>query len=164
MTTISGLPAHPLLVHFLVAITPLAAVLAILCAVWPAARKRLVWLVLVLSAITVVVTPVVTESGEWLEGRLGESPLIEQHAALGETLIYFAVALLVAALLLAVVQVRTGRGKALPTALSVSITVFVLIAAAATTVQVYRIGHSGAESAWSDALSGTGESEDGSPS
>lgn len=155
MTTFFGLAAHPLLVHFIVALTPMTAVLAILCAVWPAARQRLVWLVLALSVMTVAVTPVVTNSGEWLEGKLEKSELIEKHAALGDTMIYFALALLVAAVLLAVVHVRAGRGRALPTALTASIAVFVIIAAVATTVQVIRIGHSGAESAWSDALAGT---------
>jgi len=48
-TTLFGLAAHPLLVHFIVALTPFAAVMAILCAAWPAARQRLVWLVLALS-------------------------------------------------------------------------------------------------------------------
>ena len=33
------------LVHFIVVLAPLTALLAILCAVWPAARRRLVWLV-----------------------------------------------------------------------------------------------------------------------
>ena len=46
MTTFNGLPAHVLLVHFIVILSPLTAVLAIVCAVWPAARQRLVWLVL----------------------------------------------------------------------------------------------------------------------
>jgi hypothetical protein len=44
LTTIMGLPAHVLLVHFIVILAPLTAVLAILYAVWPAARRRLVWL------------------------------------------------------------------------------------------------------------------------
>jgi hypothetical protein len=53
-----GLPAHVLLVHFIVIfiviLAPLTAVLAILCAVWPAARRRLVWLVLGLAVFTAV--------------------------------------------------------------------------------------------------------------
>ena len=153
MTTFFGLAAHPLLVHFVVALTPLAAVLAILCAVWPAARQRLVWLVLALALMTAVVTPVVSNSGEWLEGKVERSEVIEKHAALGDTMIYFAAALLVAAILLVVLHVRAGRGRPLPTALSASIAAFVVVAAVATTVQVVRIGHTGAESAWSDALS-----------
>ncbi len=58
MSTFNGLPAHVLLVHFIVVLAPLTAVLAILCAVWPAARQRLVWLVLTLSLIVTVLTPV----------------------------------------------------------------------------------------------------------
>ena len=46
MTTVNGLPSHVLLVHFIVVLAPLTALLATLCAVWPAARRRLVWLVL----------------------------------------------------------------------------------------------------------------------
>lgn len=38
MTTLAGLPAHALLVHGVVVLAPLTAVLAILCAVWPARR------------------------------------------------------------------------------------------------------------------------------
>jgi hypothetical protein len=39
LTTISGLPAHVLLVHALVVLAPLTALLEILCALWPAARR-----------------------------------------------------------------------------------------------------------------------------
>ena len=41
MSLINGLPAHPLLVHFIVVLALLTAALAVLCAVWPAARQRL---------------------------------------------------------------------------------------------------------------------------
>lgn len=66
MTTLNGLPAHALFVHFIVILAPLTAILAVLCAVWPAARKRLVWLVLGLATAVVVLTPLTTEAGEWL--------------------------------------------------------------------------------------------------
>lgn len=62
MSTINGLPAHVLLVHFIVVLAPLTAILAILCAVWPAARQRLVWLVLVLAGVVAVLTPLTTEA------------------------------------------------------------------------------------------------------
>ena len=159
VSTISGLPAHPLLVHFIVVLAPLTAVLAILCAVWPAARQRLVWLTLVLAAITAVVSPIASEAGEWLEHNIEESALVEKHAELGETMNYFAAALLVAAILVAVVHIRAERGKALSTAVSGIIAVFVVVAGVATSAQVYRIGHSGAESVWSDALQPAGSGE-----
>jgi uncharacterized membrane protein len=152
MSTFNGLPIHALLVHFIVVLAPLTAILAILCAVWPAARQRLVWLVLTLAVVTAGLSPLTTESGEWLEHHVDKSPLVEAHAELGDTMVFFALALLVAAILLAVVHVRAGRDKALSTALSAAITVFVVVASLATTVQVFRIGHSGAESVWDDAL------------
>lgn len=158
MSTFNGLPAHPLLVHFIVVLTPLTAVLAILCALWPAARQRLVWLTLVLAAVTAALTPVAAEAGEWLEHHIEESPLVEKHAEMGETMVYFSLALLVAAILLAVVHVRAHRGKPLSTVLSAVIAVFIVVAGVATTVQVLRVGHSGAESVWSDALEPAGDS------
>ena len=124
----------------------------ILCAIWPAARQRLVWPTLVLAVSVAGMTPPVTDSGEWLENHVEKSELIEKHASLGDTMIYFALALLVAAILVTVEHVRANRGKPLSTALTALIAVFVVVAAAATTVQVVRIGHSGAESVWSDAL------------
>ncbi|WP_233625292.1 hypothetical protein [Actinoplanes sp. ATCC 53533] len=41
MGTVNGLPAHILLVHAIVVLLPLAALLLVLTAVWPAARRRL---------------------------------------------------------------------------------------------------------------------------
>ena len=70
MSTVNGLPVHALLVHFIVVLAPLTAGLAILCAVWPAARQRLVWLVLALAAATMALTPLTTDSGEWLEHNI----------------------------------------------------------------------------------------------
>jgi hypothetical protein len=149
VSTFNGLPAHVLLVHFIVVLAPLTAVLVILCAVWPAARQRLVWLTLLLSLVTAVLTPLTTDAGEWLEHRVGRSPLVHTHARLGDTMLYFSLALLVAAVLVTVVHVRAGRGHALSRALSLIVAVFVVAAGVATMVQVYRIGDSGAKATWS---------------
>ena len=148
VSTFNGLPAHVLFVHFIVVLAPLTAVLAILCAVWPAARQRLVWLVVALSLITAVLTPLTTEAGEWLEHRVGGSPAVHAHAELGDTMIYFSLALLVAAALLAVWHVTTVRGRSLSTVLTVTVAAFVTVAGVATVVQVYRIGDSGATATW----------------
>ena len=59
MTTITGIPAHALLVHAIVVLAPLTALLEILCAFWPAARRRFVWLVLALAAVIVAVLALV---------------------------------------------------------------------------------------------------------
>ncbi len=154
MSTVNGLPGHVLLVHFLVVLTPLTAVLAILCALWPAALRHLVWLVCALAVTCLALTPLTTEAGEWLEGRVDPSPLVENHAALGATMIYVAVALVGAALLLAVKHIRNARDAALPRSAAAVITALVLLVGAGAVVQVYRIGDSGAQSAWADAVSG----------
>ena len=73
MSTFAGLPAHPLFVHFVIVLALLTAVLATLCAVWPAARERLVWLVLALAVATTGLTPLTTDSGEWLENSPNSS-------------------------------------------------------------------------------------------
>jgi VanZ family protein len=152
MSVINGLPAHILLVHLIVVLAPLTAVLAIVSAVWPAARRRLVWLVLALALVVMVTTPLTTEAGEWLEHKVGESPAVETHAELGDTMLYFAIALLVAAALLVFLHVRETRGT-VNTVVAVAIAAVVVLASVATTVQVYRIGDSGSRAAWGDMVS-----------
>ena len=148
MTTINGLPAHALLVHFIVVLAPLTAVLAIACAVSRPARQRLVWLVFALAVVTSVLTPVTTQAGEWLEHRSGRSPLLHAHTELGDTMIYFSLSLVLAALLLAFVHIRETRGQSMNAVAVWGIAVVVVVASVATTVQVYRIGDSGAKSVW----------------
>lgn len=148
MSTFNGLPAHALLVHFIVVLAPLTALLAILCAVWPAARRRLVWLVAALAAGVTVLTPLTTEAGEWLEHQLGDSAAVQAHAQLGNTMLYFSAALLVAAALLVVAHLRDVRGAESKTVVSVTIAVLVIVVSVATTIQVVRIGDSGARAVW----------------
>jgi len=139
-----------LFVHFIVVLAPLTAILAILCALWPAARQRLVWLVLALAIVTGILTPLTTEAGEWLGHRVARSPLLHTHTELGDTMIFFSGTLFIAALLLAVLHLRAGRGKPISTVLSAVVAVFVLVAGVSTIVQTYRIGDSGAKATWSD--------------
>jgi VanZ family protein len=152
MSVINGLPAHILFVHLIVVLAPLTAVLAIVSAVWPAARRRLVWLVLALALVVMVTTPLTTEAGEWLEHKVGESPAVEIHAELGDTMLYFAIALLVAAALLVFLHVRESRAT-VNTFVAVAIAAVVVLASVATTVQVYRIGDSGSRATWGDMVS-----------
>ncbi|ETW24523.1 DUF2231 domain-containing protein [Mycobacterium gastri] len=148
MSTVGGLPAHILLNHLVVVLGPLTAILAIICALSPAARQRLVWLTLVLAVITLIVTPLTADSGEWLAGKLGQSPAIDSHANLGQTLSYFAAALAAAVVALAVVHLHRARGRAVKPVVHLLVTLLVVTAAAATLVQTYRVGDSGARAAW----------------
>jgi uncharacterized membrane protein len=147
LTTIAGLPAHVLLVHALVVLAPLTALLEILCALWPAARRRLVWLVLAFAIVTTALTPITTEAGEWLYDREHHHrDILNTHADRGGWMIYFSVAMLVIAVLLALVHVREGRsGKVVVAILAVAVGV-------ASIVQVVRIGDAGARAVWANEL------------
>src|SRR5687767_10441186 len=110
MSTIAGMPAHPLFVHAIVVLAPLTALLEILCALWPAARRNLVWLVLALAAATAALTPVTVATGEWLYDQQAQpSEILQTHAERAEWMIYFSVALLVVAIALVVLNCLAGR-------------------------------------------------------
>jgi hypothetical protein len=153
MSTVNGLPAHILLNHFVVVLGPLTAILAIICALWPAARRRLIWLVLLLAVATLVLTPLTTSSGAWLLKRVGASPAVKIHAELGDDLIYIVAALLATVLVLTAVHIRQARGRTVKFALHAVVGVLVIAAAVATLVQTYRIGDSGARAAWGNVTS-----------
>ncbi len=149
LTTISGLPAHVLLVHTLVVFVPLTAFLEILCALWPAARRRLVWLVLSFAAATTVLTPITANAGGWLyEQEHLHRDILNTHAERGSWLIYFSVALLVVAVVLALLHWREVRAATPRFVLSALVAVVAILVGVASIVQVVRIGDSGAQSVW----------------
>lgn len=99
-TVINGLPAHVLLVHAVVVLTPLGALFTVLAAVWPAARRRLGVFTPVTCAIALAAVPLTINSGNWLRARFtvirgGLTPAIERHASLGRNFWIYAVALFV---------------------------------------------------------------------
>jgi hypothetical protein len=150
MSTVQGLPAHILLVHFIVVLVPATALLAVVSALWPTVRRHVIWLVVLLAVAVAAVTPVTTEAGEWLEHRINQTDALRAHTELGDTMPYFSVALLVAVALLLWIHLRERRGRPASKAIAVAVIAVVLAASVAATVQVYRIGDSGSRSAWSD--------------
>ncbi len=153
VSTLNGLPAHILLNHFVVVLAPLTAILAILCALWPAARRRLTWLVLLLAVGTLVLVPLTTSSGGWLATRVDTSSALRTHEDLGETLIYLVATLVASVTLLTAVHIRQARGRKVPFALHAAVGVLVIVTAVATLIQTYRIGESGARAAWGNVTS-----------
>src|SRR5258707_2811623 len=83
LSTFNGLPAHVLLVHFIVVLGPLTAVLAIVCTFWPAARQRLVWLDLRLAVVTAALTPLTQGARRHHAASDGRCPPFHAHHALG---------------------------------------------------------------------------------
>src|SRR5947209_3341287 len=153
LTTISGLPAHVLLVHALVVFAPLTALLETLCALWPAARRHLVWLVLVLAVVTAALTPITANAGGWLyDQERHHRDILNTHAERGGWMIYFSVALLVVAVVLALVHRREGRAAAPGLVVNAVVAAVTILVGVATVVQVVRIGDSGARSVWANEL------------
>lgn len=164
--TINGIPLHPLVVHGVVVLLPIAIVGTILIAFRPRWRTRYGFLVVGAALGATVLSPVATASGEALEERVGDPG---EHADLGDQLVWFALALLITSAALVILQWRAERaassthraeidnGPGTPRpAGSTLITLaaaLAVVAGLASGVQVYRVGDSGARAAWGDASS-----------
>lgn len=148
---INGLPVHPLVVHAVVVLLPLAVLGTVAIVLRPSWRARFGPLVVGCAAVATALVPVATSSGEALERRVGDPG---RHAALGDQLIWFAVPLLVTAVAVVWLDRRraAGTGPGSPLVLR-AVTVLALVAALAAGVQVVRVGDSGARAAWGDQVS-----------
>jgi len=157
---INGLPVHPLVVHAVVVLLPLATLGLIAIAVRPAWRRPYGLLVVACTALATVMIPIATSSGEALEERVGNPG---EHAELGEQLIWFAVPMLLLAAALWWLDRRSTTTGSASTARATSpgivrtVAALAVVAALATSVQVYRVGDSGARSAWGDQVSSSGD-------
>lgn len=164
---INGIPVHPLVVHAVVVLLPLALLGTIAIAVKPEWRRPYGPLVVAAVAVSAILTPVATSSGEELEHRVGDPG---EHAEIGEQLIWFVLPLLALTLALVWVDRRatrtaaladgterstTTRGTSTASKLPTVLAVLAVVAALACTVQVYRVGDSGAKAAWGDSVSGS---------
>lgn len=149
MTTLFGLPAHALLNHTIVVLGPLLALLEIVCGLWPAARRRLVWFVLALAGAVMVLTPLTISAGEWLYNRESEhSAILQTHEERGDWAIYIAVALLVVAVIQVVQHRMESRSSEPKRALAAVVAVLALVVGVSSTVGIVLIGDAGAQAVW----------------
>ena len=160
---INGIPVHPLVVHAVVVLLPLAIVGTIVIAVVSRWRTPYGPLVVATALVATVLIPVATSSGEELERRVGDPG---KHAALGDQLIWFAIPLLVLVAILVLLQRSRDRADGLSkgetssarrvpgSGLVLVVAVLAAVAAVASGVQVYRVGDSGAKAVWSDQVKG----------
>ncbi|QUQ68480.1 DUF2231 domain-containing protein [Kutzneria sp. CA-103260] len=111
--TFNGLPLHPLLVHAVVVLLPLAAVGSIVIAVVPKWRRRY-WLpVLVLAVLGIGAVPITQQAGEELYDNLKvNNPELNHHADLGHALLPYAITFGVMVLLLVIVGRLADRERA----------------------------------------------------
>lgn len=159
---INGLPIHPLVVHGVVVLLPLAILGTIAIAARAPWRHRYGHLVVVCAALSTALIPIATSSGEALEKHVGDPG---KHAQLGDQLIWFALPVLVLSTALVLLDRRSSPTDATSqsqstapagviartTGLVAALAVFASLAAG---VQVYRVGDSGARAAWGDQVSG----------
>ncbi len=160
--TFFGLPLHPFIVHATEVLVPLAAVLVLLTAVWPRARRWAGYLPAAVAVVALVLVPISKESGESLEARVGENGLIERHAELADGLLPWVIGLVLVAGLLLAWTIRERRAAATPPDtygapvsrpagprwVPAALIVLALVASTGTTVQAVLIGHSGATAVW----------------
>jgi uncharacterized membrane protein len=147
---VNGLPLHPLMVHFVVVLIPLAVLGAIVIAVWPAARERFGWLVVAVAAVATLLVPFTTNAGAKLKARVGpDNPQILRHEQLGNLVIYWAVPLLVLVTALMVVHELNKRQQlnwAKPVVMVVAVlTIGVGVGAG---IHVYRVGDAGSRASY----------------
>lgn len=144
--TVSGLPVHALVVHAVVVLLPLMSLASVAVAVrkqWGRAAK---WVV-VGNVVVVAISFVAKQSGEELQERLGDE-VAEQHSEYGDVLPWFAVALLLASVVVWYASTRTGA------VVTVSI-VLVALAAVGALTWTFLTGDSGARSVWEGRIAGT---------
>lgn len=168
MTTLNGLPAHILLIHAIVVLLPLAALLLVLSACWPAARRKLAGPNAILSVIVLILVPITTDAGEWLQRRVPATPLVHTHTELGDTAIYSAIGIAALALLVwwrqrestalayppadhtraRVLQPRRAFLAPGSNAVTAVVAVVAILVAGGAAYDIYRIGDSGAQASW----------------
>jgi NADH:ubiquinone oxidoreductase subunit 2 (subunit N) len=151
MDRINGLPAHVLLVHIVVVFVPITALLLVLSAFWPEARRRIGVVLPLVALFTLVMVPITSNAGEWLERHIGfTNARIEKHADLGDQLLPWAIALFVisAALWGTYTYFRRKGEQQPPMLVSIVIMVLAVVVAVGSVVMIYRIGDSGAKAAW----------------
>jgi len=154
MTIINGMPAHVLLLHFVVVLVPLTVLLEIVCGLWPAARRGLLlWLTLILASVTMVLTPITANAGVWLyDLTANPSPILREHAARGGTMIYFSAALLAVAVGLVVLRVTERQFEKRRMVIHIVVGIMVLAIGISSVIQVYRVGDAGGRSVWDEEI------------
>jgi uncharacterized membrane protein len=145
---VNGIPVHPLVVHASVVLIPLTALGLIAMAIWPRFSARHGWLVVASGVVASLSSFAAKESGEVLEGRVGEPGY--DHAELGDVMPIFAAVLLIVVVVLWLIDRRApAEGPTRRRGLRIAVAVVGVVVALANLFWVYRVGDSGAKSVWS---------------
>ena len=168
LITVGGVPAHPLLVHAVVVLLPLAALGAVLVAVRPSWIRTYGLIVALLALAGAVSAWLAAFAGNQLAAAIvtpSFQPVIDQHASFGTLTTYIGSAFAVLAIVTWVldrrstaVPVGSHRAGAVATAptstatrVLAGVTALLGIATVAVTVLA---GHSGASAVWGGVAGG----------
>lgn len=156
LTTILGIPAHPLLIHAAVVLVPLLVAAAIVYALWRAARSRLDWAVAGLAVVTPFAVLFSKLSGQNFRTRLIErkfaSPQIlakiTTHQSYGNKTFWWTIGFAVLALVLLWYDRRVRRGS-LRDVTWLILTIATVVVGAVLGYYVFKTGDTGAHIVWS---------------
>jgi drug/metabolite transporter (DMT)-like permease len=158
ITSIRGLPAHPLFAHVPVVLIPLAALGAV-AMLWPAVRDRIGWYVVGAVFVAGIFTQLTVSAGQSLEEYVRKTSLVREHTRMGEEIRPWVLLMFLALLGVMLLAHRTrqrskettvearGRRDALAIA-GVAVAVLSVVFSAVATYWIYRIGDSGAKAVW----------------
>ena len=147
------MPLHPLVVHAVVVLGPLAALTGLAYAFVPRWRWLLRWPLVVLAVVTAVAGVVAAAAGKDLLAERPElEPLVEEHEGRGEWLRNIAVAYAVVALAAAwalggVSALASGKG-ARDTRFGIPVAAVLVVVAVCLLVMLFLAGESGSRAVW----------------
>ena len=116
--TVNGLALHPLVVHVVVVLVPLAVVGAIGICVWPAMRRHLGLLVLGGAFVALVFVPIATSSGQQFRNHLGAQQLVRQHQHYARNMLPWTATLFVLIALVMAIDLARRLGPVTPAVLA----------------------------------------------
>jgi hypothetical protein len=167
LTSILGLPAHPLLAHVPVVLVPLCAVGAVLMC-WPRLRRSIGWWICGLLVVTGIATQLAISTGQDLKEYVRETALMHDHTRMGENirpwLLLMFLALVGVMLVDRAVSHRSAaagdgaegegarraddRGARGLRIAGVVLSALAIVFSAMSVYWIYRIGHSGSKAVW----------------
>ena len=160
--TFNGMPLHPLFVHAVVMLVPVASIAAILGSVWPAARRKMGIVTPILALAAAGSAAFTMQAGEWLEEHVDETKLLETHTDGADMvppwIIFMVLAVVGQWLWFRVQDKRAAAGK--PTILSPSLSraatwvlaILVIVSSIGATTIITIVGDAGAKAVWDGAF------------
>ncbi|OZM83490.1 DUF2231 domain-containing protein [Pseudonocardia sp. MH-G8] len=158
MWVIDGIPLHPLVVHAVVVLLPLAALGAVVIAVRRSWRRALGVPVLLVALAGVAAVPMATTTGTQLWTALGgHNPLIDVHAQRASWVLPVALIFLLLLAGAVLTELATARAEAglharTTTAtrarVATGLSVLAALAGLAVTAVVVWVGHAGSVVVW----------------